>query len=437
MDKVFKTSSFKIDNTGKKVVTTELQSIIDMAGAVNGKVIIEAGIYLTAALFLKSNIKFHLEKNATLLGTTNEELYFDVKTRVAGIEMKWYPGILNCDNQENVIISGNGIINGNGEYWWNKYWGKDTKSGMRGIYDKQGLRWACDYDCKRVRNVIISNSKNILLKDFTSTQSGFWNVHVLYSNNIHIDGIKIESNAQHSPSTDGIDIDSSYNVLIENCTTNCNDDSICIKSGRDYDGIMINRPSHDITIQNCTILAGFGVTIGSEISGGVFNIKIKNLKYHGTDCGFRIKSALPRKGYIKDIEIDGLEMVNVKYLFHIFLNWNPDYSICSIPDDYKGTIPQHWIKLISSTNDYNNTKLSNISIKNVKAYYQEDYCGISRAFNIEGYADQLIENISFENMELSCKEYGIINYVKDINFKNVNISVFSSRNEQNDTYDNR
>ncbi len=437
MKTIFKTSDIKIDNTGESIVTKELQYLIDEAAKVNGKVILKSGKYQTAALFLKSNIEFCIEENAILLGTTNEDLYYDVKTRVAGIEMDWYPGILNCDNAENVIISGKGIINGNGPYWWNKYWGEDQKSGMRQIYDAKGLRFACDYDCKRVRNVVISNSKNIELKDFTSTDSGFWNVHVLYSKDVVIDGIKIDSHGVHSPSTDGIDIDSSSNVIIKNCITNCNDDSICIKSGRDYDGIRVNRPCHDIIVENCTILAGFGVTIGSEVSGGVYNVILRNLKYKGTDCGFRIKSSFPRKGYIKDVLIENLEMINVKYPFHMYLNWNPNYSICTLPNDYKGIIPTHWKTLIASTEGYENTKVENITIRNVKAFNEDNYAGISRAFNIEGYEDVPIENIILEDVMLSCKEYGIINYVKNIQFNNVSVSVSSSRDEKNDDYDNR
>ncbi len=436
MVKIFKTSDFNIDNTGNEIVTSMLQKLIDEAAMVNGKVIVEAGIYQTAALFLKSNIEFYIEKDAQILGTIKEDEYNDIFTRVAGIEMMWYPGIINCIDASNVTISGEGTINGNGPYWWDKYWGSDTKGGMRKTYDENGLRFACDYDCKRVRNILISNSKYITLKNFTSFESGFWNVHVLYSNDIHIDGIKIESRGLDSPSTDGIDIDSCYNVLIENCITNCNDDSICIKSGRDFDGIRVNRPCHDITIQNCTILSGFGVTIGSEISGGVYNIKIRNLKYKNTDCGFRIKSSKPRKGYIKDILFEDIEMINVKYLFHIYLNWNPAYSICKLPADYKGQVPSYWETLLKETCDVN-TKVENIMIKNVNAYNMDNYDDISRAFNIEGFKDSLIDNIIFENVNIISKEYGIISYVKNIKFNNFKISVSSNRDERNDNYDNR
>ncbi len=136
--------------------TNFLQELLN--NPINGVVNIPSGTYLTGPLFVKSNTTVHFNKDTILLATTDESKYTDIETRVAGIEMKWYPGILNIINAENVIINGYGTINGNDPYWWEKYWGKDEKSGMRQKYDAEGLRFACDYDCKRVRNIYISQS---------------------------------------------------------------------------------------------------------------------------------------------------------------------------------------------------------------------------------------------------------------------------------------
>lgn len=438
MKPVFRTSEKGIDNTGKTIVTAALQELIDEAAQVHGVVLVEKGTYQTASLFLKSHMEFVFEDGATLLGTTDESQYPVIPTRVAGIEMDWYPGILNCNGHSDVVIRGNGVIDGQGEYWWNKYWGSDMTGGMRKEYDAKGLRWACDYDCRRVRNVVIMESTDITLRDVTSTRSGFWNFHICYSENVHIDSVKITSCGLHSPSTDGIDIDSCSHVLVENCVTSCNDDSICIKSGRDADGLRVNRPCHDITVQNCQINAGFGVTIGSEVSGGVYDITLKNLKYHGTDCGFRIKSSIARRGYIRGVTVDGLEMVNVKYPFHFFLNWNPAYSYCELPEGYEGEVPEHWKRMVEQIpQEVPLTQVSDITIRNVRAWNEDDYKGISRAFHLEGYEQEPMRNISFENVSLSCKEYGILNYVENIRFTNTAVSASGARDEKNDDYDNR
>lgn len=434
----FKTSEYNITNDGSKLVTKELQNLIDLVAEKKGHLIIEKGTYLVSSLFLKSDMHLILEEDAVLLATTDETQYPVLPTRVAGIEMDWYVGVLNINNCKNVTVSGNGKIDGSGEYWWNKYWGADYKSGMRKQYDSRDLRWVVDYDCMRVRNLVVDNSSNIKLSGIQSTKSGFWNVHVLYSDDVHIDNIKIADNGDESPSTDGIDIDSSSNVLVENCITSCHDDSICIKSGRDGDGYRVARPCHDITIRNCQILDGMGMTIGSEVSGGVYNINFENIKFSGTDCGFRIKSSIARKGYIRDVKVQNIEMTNVRYPFNFSLNWNPDYSICSLPASYEGEIPAHWHKLLEVVpSSVANTLVENILIKNVLATNTKDYEGESRAFQIEGFKDQPIRNFVFENVEIKAKEFGKISYVENIEFKNTNVSVSGENDSINDVYDHR
>ena len=425
---------FNVDNSGEVLVTDKIQEILN--SNTGNTIIFDEGKYLVSSLFIKSDTKIVFE-NAYLIATTDETKYPVLDTRVAGIEMPWYVGVLNVIDQTNVEISGKGTIDGSGPYWWNKYWGNDMHGGMRAKYDKLGLRFACDYDCRRIRNLVVSNSSNIKISDISSVDSGFWNVHILYSHDVVIDNIKIKSDDYMSPSTDGINIDSSYDVEVKNCTLACNDDSICIKSGRDADGIRANRPSHDVNIHDCTILSGFGITIGSELSGGVYNINISNIKYEGTDCGFRIKSTKTRKGYIKHITISNLEMVNVKYLFHFYLNWNPSYSTCKIPKGYIGEIPAYWNTLCEKVDpSISDTVIEDIDISNVKAYQTSDYKGLARAFNIEGFENQIMSKIKFRNIDATVKEFGIISYA-NVSFENTNINVLSKNNPLNDVYDNR
>ena len=158
------TDIITIYKTGSKDVTIELQKFIDESDTLY----IKKGIYKTGPLFLHSNMTFHLDKGAIILATIDETKYKDIYTRVAGIEMNWYPGIINAINVENITIEGEGIISGNGPYWYKKYWGIDTNGGMREYYDKNDIRFLCDYDCKRPRNLLISSSKNVVIKEITS-----------------------------------------------------------------------------------------------------------------------------------------------------------------------------------------------------------------------------------------------------------------------------
>lgn len=426
------TDIINIDKTGSKDVTIELQKLIDESDTLY----VKKGIYKTGPLFLHSNMTFHLDKGAIILATIDETKYKDIYTRVAGIEMNWYPGVINAINVENITIEGEGIISGNGPYWYKKYWGDDTKGGMREYYDKNDIRFLCDYDCKRPRNLLISSSKNVIIKEITSKDSGFWNIHILYSNDIKVIGVSIDSGDFNSPSTDGIDIDSSYDVLVEGVISNTNDDSICVKSGRDYDGRRVNIPSHDIEIRNCTIKNGFGITLGSELTGGIYNINIHDIKYKGTDCAFRIKSSEARKGYVKDINISNLDCVNVKYLFNINLNWNPNYNKCVIPTTL-GLEYKDYYDIITKRIDGENTLVDNINISNIKSIYSSDYEGISRVFHIEGFDDNHIKSIRIKDSNIEGIEYGYIKNIDNLEIINTEITTKIDIDNNNNSYDER
>ena len=117
-------------------------------------------------------------------------------------------------------------------------------------------------------------------------------------------------------------------------------------------------------------------------------------------------------------------MINVKYPFHFFLNWNPAYSYCELPLGYEGDLPAHWEKLLEAIPaSVPKTKVSDITIENVTAWNEPEYDGISRAFHMEGFEDQPIEHVVFKNVSLACREFGVINHTKDIEFQNVTVSV--------------
>lgn len=428
-------NTLKISNL-KDDCTLKFQELIDNLN-VNEVLKVNKGIYNITQLFLHSNMTLLFEEGAVLNLITDENKLVNINTRVAGINMPFYAAVLNVIDSKNVIIKGKGIINGNGAYFWEKYWGKDLKGGMRKEYDAKNLRFLCDYDCNRTRNVLVQNSVNIKISDIVSKDSGFWNVHILYSKDILIDNVLIDSASKKAPSTDGIDIDSSENVRVENCTTHTNDDSICIKSGRDSDGLKTNIPSKNITITNCTINEGFGITIGSEVSGGIEDVDINNIKFIGSDCGFRIKSAKDRKGYIKNINFSDISMLNVKYPIHIALNWNMNYNNINT-ENINSNLLDYQKALITPVSDkIKNTIISNIHIHNVESNIEEDYKGISRAFEIIGWdAENKIDNFIISNSYFNVKEFGRISYA-NVKFDFVDINVLSTNDKLNDNYDDR
>lgn len=202
------------DPTAQRLSTSAIQQAINTAQQ-NDVIVIPQGRFLTGALFLKSGVSLRLDAGAQLVGSQDLADYPLINTRVAGIDMRWPAGIINIIDCENVSITGTGTIDGQGVIWWQRFWGDDERSGMVGDYSARGLRWVVDYDCQRPRNILVFESQSILLRDFTSRESGFWNMHLCYSRHITVEGVQISNSA--GPSTDGIDIDSCEQVRVERC----------------------------------------------------------------------------------------------------------------------------------------------------------------------------------------------------------------------------
>jgi polygalacturonase len=399
---------------GKTLNTQAIQKAIDAAAKKGGVVTFAPGQYLTGSIFLKKGVTLRLDKGVTLLGSQNLKDYPELPTRVAGIEMKWPAALINILDQDNVAITGEGTVDGQGKPFWDNYWA------MRKDYDPKGLRWIIDYDAKRPRMLVVANSSNTL-KGITLQRSGFWTVHILYSKNVTADGLVIRNNiGGHGPSTDGIDIDSSSYVLVQNCDIDCNDDNFCLKAGRDADGLRVNRPAEYILIQNCVAGAGDGLfTCGSETSGGIRHVIARNLKAKGTKVGIRIKSALTRGGTVEDIRVDNIEMDGVGTAILMTMNWNPAYSYSSLPEGYtQQTLPAHWKAMLTKVEPaekgiphFKDVTITNVRVSNAKT-----------AISAEGQANSLLENMTLENITMTAETAGGINYGTGWHVKNINIT---------------
>ncbi len=413
-DYIFKTDTFNVmdysaKNKGIFLTSAEIQKAIDECASKGGGVVyIPDGKYHIGSIFLKNNVHLHFADSAVLLASLNLENYTEDNTRVAGIEMKWPLALVNIRNAKNVKISGNAVIHGRGETFWNKFFA------MKPVYEENNLRWALDYDSKRPRLMLVENSSNVLIEDITLKESAFWTLHILYSNNVTVDGVTIRNNidGKHGPSTDGIDIDSSKDILVQNCDIDCNDDNICLKAGRDADGLRVNRPCEYVVIRNNKTGKGAGiVTFGSETSGGINHIYVSGMSGNGTTRGIRFKSARTRGGVIENILIEDVEIRNTPFIFEFTMDWNPKYSYTQLPDAFSSyKIPDHWKTLLTRVTppEKGICKLRNVKIKDV---HVSGKCW--KAFNVEGFKEAPIEDFVFENIVLNTETAGEIKYAKD------------------------
>jgi len=409
--------------------TQAIQRAIDSA-AEGDTVVIPAGRFLTGALFLKSNMTLELTENAVLLGSQQLQNYPCIATRIAGIDMVWPAAMLNINQCHNVTVCGSGTLDGQGAVWWHTFWGEDENGGMLADYTRRGLRWVVDYDCQRPRNLVVYQSERVTLQGFTSRDSGFWNIHLCYSNQITLQGLQVINGM--GPSTDGIDIDSSQQVRVEGCTVCCNDDNICVKSGRGAEAQQLARTARDIIIRDCTLLKGSGITLGSETSGGIENVIIEHNRFSGTGVGFRIKSARNRGGWIKNIIVRHLTLEDVSYPFMLQLNWFPQYSYSEQPAD--SAQPPHWRKLASGVEGAAGlTRVENISISHVCSTLTQA-THFSRAFFIEGAAENPIEQLRFSDIRLQAQEFGKIAGVNNLLFERVTVDAPAVTLPENDEY---
>jgi len=411
---IFNVKDYGAISDGKTLTTAAIQKTIDACYAKGGgKVVFTPGQYLTGSLFVKKNVFLQIDKDVELLGSQNIADYPEIDTRVAGIEMKWPAALINIINQENSGVSGAGIVNAQGKVFWDAYWS------LRKEYESKKLRWIVDYDAKRPRTLLISDSENILVEGVTFQQAGFWTVHVLYSKYVTVDGITIQNNiGGHGPSTDGVDIDSSSWILVKNSDIDCNDDNFCIKSGRDWDGLRVNRPAEYIVIRDCISRKGGGlITFGSETSGGMRHILAKNLTANGTGVGIRFKSAKNRGGTIEDIYIDNLTMTNVGTALEVTPNWNPSYSYSTLPAGYDiKTVPEHWRKMLEHvTPEQGIPHFKDVYISNIKVD------GARKAIFADGLDEEPLRNFNFSDINMTANTAGSIKNANGWSFTNVSI----------------
>jgi polygalacturonase len=276
---------------GQTKDTAALQRAIDLCAKGTGGVVhLAAGTYVSGPLALKSHVHLLLDKGATLLGSP------DVVDYPIREDAKWRRvSLLHADHVEDIAVTGEGTIDGNGKVWW----------------DAQLSRQKGTPENPRPLLIDLTNSKQILIEGVTIQNSPQYNITAFWCDGLTVRNVSILNPGRGAPNTDGIDPVSTSHVLIEHDTIDTGDDNVAIKSGLVERGDP-NVPSTDIVIRDCTFRAGHGLSIGSETAGGVRNVTVERVTFTGTRQGIRIKSARGRGNDIgnftyKDITMDGVE----------------------------------------------------------------------------------------------------------------------------------
>jgi polygalacturonase len=330
--KRFTITSFGAVGDGKTSNTSALQALIDkVAKEGGGTVVVPEGTFLTGALFFKQGVNLYIEKNGTLKGTTEQSDYPQVKTRWEGIEREWTSALLNFTDMNGVDVSGDGTVDGSGDLWlarsgFGRGRGAPAARGQgqqpppqpaagRGA-PPQGPRFG------RPRMICFQNCKRVRITRLRLKQEAIWCLHILYSHDVVVDGVDIR--ADHNiPSSDGIDIDSSSKVRVRNVDIDVDDDCITIKSGKDEDGLRVNRPSEDIIVENSRMHYGHGgVAMGSETSGGIRNVTTRHCVMDSDNWApIRFKTQPSRGGVVENITYSDIVLKDTRVAFEFNLEW--------------------------------------------------------------------------------------------------------------------
>ena len=286
--------------------TEAFQAAIGQLRAQGGGVLtVPAGVYPTGSIRLYDNMTLEIQSGAYLRFLQEEAAFPLILLEFEGVAGEMHQACIFAQGAENVTVTGRGVVDGQGEYWWNK-------------------RRAGELAHPRPYLVCFADCRHVLLENVTLTNSPAWTVHPLRCQDVTIRGLLIR-NPWDSPNTDGIDPDACQDVRILDCTIDVGDDCIAVKSGTE--ATANRQPSERIIISNCHFLHGHGgVVLGSEMSGNIRNVVVSSCVFHQTDRGVRLKTRRGRGGVVEGIQLFNLTMEKVMcpFVFNMYYFCGPD-----------------------------------------------------------------------------------------------------------------
>ena len=418
-------------------------AILECSKKGGGVVLIPGGFWLTGPIEIKTNVNLHLQKNALLQFTTDFDQYRLVEGNWEGLPQMRNQSPISANGQQNIAITGLGIIDGGGEAWrlvkkdklTESQWKKLVASG--GIVGEDKKSWYPSEkffkgsqlknpgviepgktpefynsikDFLRPNLLVITNCKKILLEGVSFQNSPAWCLHPLMSEHLTVRDVTVK-NPWYAQNGDGIDLESCKNVLIENSSFDVGDDGICIKSGRDEAGRKRAMPTQDVIIRNCVVYqAHGGFVIGSEMSGGAKNIYVDNCTFIGTDIGLRFKTTRGRGGIVENIFINNISMKNIvgeAILFDMYYAAQDPVPLTG----EKREPPKVETQPVSETTP----QFKNFAIKNVVCN------GAAKAIFVRGLPEMNVKNIVLEDMVLQANDGLDITEGSGIALKNIQL----------------
>ena len=377
-----------------------IQEIIDkVSESGGGKIIIPEGEYFCkGTIILKSCVEIHLEEGAKILFSPEPSDYLPVvKTRWEGTELMNYSPMIYAYGQHDIALTGKGIIDGNAESVFHS-WKKLEKPsqlqlrrlGASGFPLEKRIFGEGYY--LRPCMIEINYCEKVLLEDYTAVNSPFWVNHINCSNHVQVRRLKVNSNF---PNNDGVDIESCQYVLVEENIFRTGDDSIAVKSGRDYDGRKIGLPSKYVVIRKNDMAGDDGIVLGSELSGGISYIFFEDNILRNGLCALRFKTNLNRGGICEHIRIRNMKIDDYKNFIWFQLNY---------PEELGSNFPTVCKDFV----------FENITVENLKGILFE--CRASEGYPLQ---DVILRNITVKKSE---RNYFELENISNLVIDNFNVN---------------
>ncbi|MEY4488560.1 MAG: hypothetical protein RIQ79_1068 [Verrucomicrobiota bacterium] len=398
-----------------------------------GTLVVPPGIWLTGPIELRSRVRLQVDAGALIQFSRDTTLYpvrvFDAR----GEKMVHSTSPLFGEKLEDVAITGSGVIDGGGDAWrlvkkakvTEAFWKTLVASG--GVLNAKGVEWwpsqvamdgakavealekqgsinPADYAPHQIflrpRLLRLLDCRRVLIEGVIFRNAPNWTLHPWLCEDVTLRDVKI-FNEHWAQNSDAMDIDSCRRVHVRGCIINTGDDGLCIKSGMNASGRRIGVPTEDVLIEDCVVYeAHGGFTIGSEMSGGVRNVLVRNCTFIGTDLGLRFKTARGRGGVVENIHIQGIRMTDIadSAIDFNFLYASNGKPAEAVPEPNEGT-----------------PTFRNILIEDVLA---RDCDG---SITMRGLPEMPLRNITLRNVSIAAKNGADLAYCDNINFDGVRI----------------
>ncbi len=416
------------------------KALASLATKGGGELVVPPGIWLTGPIQLCSHLNLHLERGALLKFSGNWQLYpltvFDLKGEKEVDSMSPILG----ENLESVAITGEGIIDGGGDAWRPVKAAKLSESGWKALVKSGGVTsetddtwWPSreamagsvtveklrkagsiqlsDYEpCHqylRPKMIRLINCKRVLLADATFQNPPNWTLNPVLCEDVSILDVTVH-NSPVAQNSDALDLESCRHAIIRDSTFESGDDGICLKSGKDAAGRRIGVPTEDVLVQGCTVYhAHGGFTIGSEMSGGVRNVRVDNCTFLDTDVGLRFKSTRGRGGVVENIHVSNVRMVDIG---GDAINFNMYYEGKAPLNETPGTVAANVPPVTEATPQFREIYIDNVICR-----------GAQKAIVLEGLPEMPIRGIDLKNISITSAAGVFLTDADGIHFDNVQV----------------